>query len=54
MKIRPVGDELFHAERQGAAFYSFANAPKMAVNDIPNILYISHTIFIIKVQCNII
>ena len=28
MKIRPLGDELFRAEGQTAAFRSFANAPE--------------------------
>jgi hypothetical protein len=58
MKIRLVGAELFHVDRrtdgQDVAFCNFANAPKMTVNGIPNILYIGHMFILIKIQCNLI
>jgi len=58
MKIRPVAAELFHADRrtdrQDVPFCMFANAPKMTVNDIPNILYIGDMLVRNKIQCNLI
>jgi len=38
MKIRPVGDELFHTDRHdevNSRFHSFANAPKNVSNVPP-------------------
>ena len=39
MKIRPVGSELFHADRHMTrlivAFRNFANAPKMEMPAVP-------------------